>query len=576
MTQIEFNAMGLTPELERAIENMGFTTPTPVQEQAIFPLLESRDVLARSQTGTGKTMAFAIPAIERIDPDLPYVQVLVLCPTRELAMQAADEFRKLARYMPHIHPVEIYGGAPIDKQCILLRKANIVIGTPGRVMDHMRRKTLRLQELRMLILDEADEMLDMGFKEDIETILQDVPETRQTAMFSATMPPAILSLTRNYQHDPLIIEINKDEATIRDIAQTYLEVPRQQKIAALTVLLEYHRPTRTIIFCNTKKMVDEITEALTARGFAAMGLHSDVKQSQRTAIMYNFKRGKTAILAATDIAARGIDVNDVDFVINYDVPQNMEYYIHRIGRTGRAGKSGCSITICGTRGESAFMRRIAFQTKSELKQVDLPTVSAIESARGTELASHIEESIAAETPVMFDQVVAELMEKGYTAEQIAKAALTRFCSEQYAALPEIPKAMQEPRRERTNTAKRFDPTKRDRVYAVMVIDIGSDRGVWKNHLLGAITERTGLSGNDIGKIDVYPERSKVEVPADSMDETISSMQGCTVCGKRVHAEKYSDSQSRRPRERDGKRNDRMRSQDAVPFRKRNTRREMEK
>lgn len=570
MTQIDFNAMGLTPELERAIADMGFTEPTPVQAQAILPLLAGQDVLARSQTGTGKTMAFAIPAIERIDPALAAVQTLILCPTRELAMQAADEFRKLARYMPHIRPVEIYGGAPIDKQCILLRKANIVIGTPGRVMDHMRRKTLRLHELRMLILDEADEMLDMGFKEDIETILQDVPEARQTAMFSATMPPAILTLTRDYQREPVVIEINKDEATIKDIRQTYVEVPRTRKIDALTMLLEYHRPTRTIIFCNTKKMVDEITEGLSARGFAAVGLHSDVKQSQRTSIMYNFKRGKTAILAATDIAARGIDVSDVDFVINYDVPQNTEYYIHRIGRTGRAGKSGCSITICGTRGESAFMRRIAAQTKSQILCIDLPVAEAIEQARGEELMGLIEASMDKAPLAMFDQVVNELVAKGYPAERIAKAVLTRFCAAQYAALPDVPTFAQEPKRERA--ARRTDAAKRNRAYAVMVIDIGSDKGIWKNHLLGAITERTGLRGDDIGKIDVYPERSKVEVPEESIDATLSAMQGCTVCGKRVHAERLTDA-SPRARMRDGKRPERkpFHKPDAKPARKRTPR-----
>jgi ATP-dependent RNA helicase DeaD len=317
MIKIPFSQLNLTPKVERAIAEMGFDFATQVQSEAIPLIRTGVDVIARSQTGTGKTVAFVIPAIERVDTheDKPTIQVLILCPTRELAMQAADEIRKVARFKTGIRPVEIYGGAPIDKQCIRLRRANIVIGTPGRVMDHMRRKTIKLNHLKMIILDEADEMLNIGFKEDIETILMDTPANRQTVLFSATMPPAILKLTEQFQKNPQLIEINKDQVTIKDIEQSYIEVPHLRKNAALVALLDIHEPKRAIIFCNTKKMVDELTELLISRDLSVQSIHSDIKQSQRTSVMQSFKKGRTSILIATDIAARGIDVSDVDFVI---------------------------------------------------------------------------------------------------------------------------------------------------------------------------------------------------------------------------------------------------------------------
>ena len=297
MTQISFSELNLHPEIQRAVTAMGFDFATPVQSETIPLIRAGVDVIARSQTGTGKTAAFAIPAIETTDTEeyKPSVQVLILCPTRELAQQGAEEIRKLARFMPEVRPVEIYGGAPIDKQCIRLRRANIVIGTPGRVMDHMRRKTLKLDKLKMIVLDEADEMLNMGFKEDIETILQDTPESRQTILFSATMPKAILRLTRQFQKDPQLIEINRDQMTIEDIKQSFVEVPHHRKKDALITLLNYYEPQRTIAFCNTKKMVDELDSLLTSQKFSVQSIHRDIKQAQSTAVMQDFKNGKTAI-----------------------------------------------------------------------------------------------------------------------------------------------------------------------------------------------------------------------------------------------------------------------------------------
>ena len=328
-----FADLSLSPALMNAVTDMGFVETTPVQAETIPVIRAGSDLLARSQTGTGKTVAFGIPAVECIDSADRHVQVLILSPTRELAMQCGDEIRKLARYLPHIKTADIYGGSDFNRQFRALRDANIVIGTPGRVMDHMRRETLKLGNLKMIVLDEADEMLNMGFKEDIETILQDVPEQRQTILFSATVPPEILAITRQFQKNPVHIEINRNQVTLDNIKQAYVDIPMYQKQEGLKILFHYHKPRRAIIFANTKTMVDELTELLSGAGFTTGGLHGDMKQLQRTSVMNAFKRGRVNILVATDVAARGIDVSDIDFVFNYDIPKTSDYYVHRkIGR----------------------------------------------------------------------------------------------------------------------------------------------------------------------------------------------------------------------------------------------------
>ncbi len=425
MTKIPFSQLNLTPKVERAIAEMGFEFATQVQSEAIPLIRTGVDVIARSQTGTGKTVAFEIPAIERVDTHekKPTIQVLILCPTRELAQQATEEIRKVARFKTGIRPVEIYGGAPIDKQCIRLRRANIVVGTPGRIMDHMRRKTIKLNHLKMIILDEADEMLNMGFKEDIETILMDTPADRQTVLFSATMPPAILKLTEQFQENPQLIEINKDQVTIKDIEQSYIDLPHHSKKDALVALLDIHEPKRAIIFCNTKKMVDALTELLISRNLSVQSIHSDIKQSQRTSVMQSFKKGRTSILIATDIAARGIDVSDVDFVINYDIPSNTEFYVHRIGRTGRAGKSGRTITLCSGRREVSAMRAIAMDTKSEIKRMDLPSSDEMKNLSSEKIASVMQKTLKNPSQPLYTVLADKLAERGYSYRDIAAAAL---------------------------------------------------------------------------------------------------------------------------------------------------------
>ncbi|MEG0693180.1 MAG: DEAD/DEAH box helicase, partial [Oscillospiraceae bacterium] len=327
MSETKFSELDILPEIRRAIDTLGFDTATNIQSQAIPMIKTGVDVIGRSQTGTGKTIAFGIPALEAIDvkDEKNSLQVMILCPTRELAQQACEEIKKLSQFMHGIKAVEVYGGVPMDRQIIRLKKANIVIGTPGRIMDHMRRKTLKVNNLKMIVLDEADEMLSMGFKEDIETILTDTPEDRQTVLFSATMPPSILAITKQFQKTPSIIEIDKKNVTLDNIEQFYIDAPMGRKMDALNLVLRFHQPKLAMIFANTKRMVDEITEYLCKNDFQAEGLHGDMKQSQRSKVMDSFKFGKTNILVATDVAARGIDVDDVDIVFNYDVPDNEEY-----------------------------------------------------------------------------------------------------------------------------------------------------------------------------------------------------------------------------------------------------------
>jgi len=542
MIKIPFSQLSLTPKVGRAIEEMGFDLATPIQSEAIPLIRTGIDVIARSQTGTGKTIAYAIPAIEKVDTheEKDSIQVLVLCPTRELAQQAAEEIRKVARFKTGIRPVEIYGGTAIDKQCIRLRHANIVIGTPGRIMDHMRRKTIKLSHVKMVVLDEADEMLNMGFKEDIETILKDIPEDRQTVFFSATMPPAILKLTQEFQKDPRLIEINKDQVTIEDIEQHYIDVPHNRKKDALLALLQFHEPKRAIIFCNTKKMVDELTELLLSRHFSAESIHSDIKQSQRTSVMQDFKQGRTAILIATDIAARGIDVSDVDFVINFDLPANSEYYVHRIGRTGRAGKSGCSITLCSGRREISAMRNIALDAKSVIARVELPTSDEMKKLSSAKLLLTMEEALHSKPQPVYSELADRLVERGYSMQSIAAAAM-QLCFESDAAPAQTPVLTSHvkesiPKVKRDTGSVRLKPAR----YEMILIDIGSNHHVAVNHIIGAVTERTGLSSKDIGKVEIFPDQSIVEIPAGHCDEILEAMVGCKITGRPVKTEKLAE------------------------------------
>ena len=369
---LKYQDANIMQEILRATKEMGFEVMTPIQEQAIPILLEGKDIIGQAQTGTGKTAAFAIPMIQRIDPEVRRPQGIILCPTRELAIQAAEEIRKLTRYLHGVKVLPIYGGQDISRQIRALSQGvQIIVGTPGRVMDHLRRHTIKTNEIRMIVLDEADEMLNMGFREDIETVLRDMPEQRQMALFSATMPQAILDITGTYQKDAVYVKVTPKEITVAAIKQAYYRVARKDKFEALCRLIDYYQPAKSLIFCNTKKMVDEITGLLKDRGYEAEGLHGDLSQNQRDTVMNLFRGGRCAILSATDVAASGIDVSGVDAVFNYDVPEDVEYYVHRIGRTGRAGRAGRSFTLITGR-EIFKIREIERICHTTIKERKIP------------------------------------------------------------------------------------------------------------------------------------------------------------------------------------------------------------
>ncbi|HCF70467.1 MAG TPA: DEAD/DEAH box helicase [Syntrophomonas sp.] len=374
-----FNAMNLSDSVIRATAHMGFEEATPVQEKTIPVVLNDQDVIGQARTGTGKTAAFGIPMVEKLDPDIEAIQGMVIAPTRELAIQVAEELNKIGQYKG-IRSLPIYGGQEITYQIKALKKRpQIIVGTPGRLMDHLRRKTVRLQHLAMVVLDEADEMLDMGFREDIETILEQVPSQRQTLLFSATMPAAIQNLARQYMQDPVIISIKSKEMTVPDTEQYYIELQESQKFDVLCRLLDIQSPDLAIVFGRTKRRVDEVFEALNTRGYSAEGLHGDLTQSKRDSVLHHFREGTTEILVATDVAARGLDISGVTHVYNFDIPQDPEGYVHRIGRTGRAGKPGIAMTFITPR-EFGQLQNIEHAIKRRL--IRKPVPSLIEAIEG--------------------------------------------------------------------------------------------------------------------------------------------------------------------------------------------------
>lgn len=518
---ITFRDFPLSEAIQRAVAEVGYTEPTPIQAQSIPLILEGKDVIGRSHTGTGKTAAFGLPAIEMIDPDLEGVQVLALCPTRELAMQAAAEVEKFARYKKGVKVVAVYGGASMEKQIFQLKKgANFVIGTPGRIMDHLRRRTLRLGSLRMVILDEADEMLNMGFREDIETILAQAPEERQTVLFSATMPQPILDITREYQKDPVMVAIGSERSrTAENIEQFYFDCPMGRKMDVLNLLLAKYDPKLSVVFCNTKKMVDELSEYLTNVGYQAVGIHGDMRQSARTQVMASFKSHRTRILIATDVAARGIDVENVDAVFNFDIPQDIEFYVHRIGRTARAGKEGKAYTLISGRRQFYQLRDIMASTGAKIVQAEIPSASEIYESRLSQFAASLAESLAQPLPEG-EAMLHRLTGMGLTAEQVAEAALERLLAGQRKALPEV-----------QVVSRRGES--RDGKQTGVVLSIGRRQRIAPNFILGAIADATGIPGKQVGKIDIYDDYTVVQLGAEDARLTAETMATCRINGHKT-------------------------------------------
>jgi ATP-dependent RNA helicase DeaD len=426
MKVLSFADLALPEPIQKAVKDLGFEEPTPIQSLAIPLLRDGRDVIGQAHTGTGKTAAYGIPIVERVDPAGKQPQALVLCPTRELAIQVSEELRKLARHRRGIIILPVYGGQPIDRQLHALRTGvQVVIATPGRLLDHLDRRSISLATVKTVVLDEADEMLDMGFRDDIETILKKTPTERQTVLFSATMSRQILDLAAKYLRDPRTVQVMHDKLSVPKIEQSYFEVRESGKIDVLSKLLDLYDPQLTLIFANTKRRVDEIVSQLQARGYLGEGLHGDMNQSQRERVMGKFREGKIDILIATDVAARGIDVPDVDLVVNFDVPQDPEYYIHRIGRTGRAGKSGRSFTFVSGR-EMWKLRDIQRFAKIRIAQQAVPKEHEIFTRKAELLAQKIHDIIDKAKLDPETLQVQQIMGDEYTSLEVAAALLSLY------------------------------------------------------------------------------------------------------------------------------------------------------
>ncbi|MFN7140582.1 MAG: DEAD/DEAH box helicase, partial [Limisphaerales bacterium] len=423
MTPKLFADLGLSQELLKAIDKLGFEQASPIQAESIPVLMSGKDVVGQSQTGSGKTAAFSIPASEKTDPQKKEVQILILCPTRELAVQVSEEVHKLASFKRGIHALPIYGGQSYERQFWGLKQgAQIVIGTPGRVMDHMRRGTLRLDHVKMIILDEADVMLDMGFREDIEFVLAALPQERQTVFFSATMPRPIQELIQKFARDPQTVRIEQKAVTVPTVEQVFYEVNRPFKVELLTRLIDIHDYKLGIVFCNTKRMVDDLVDHLNAQGYSADRLHGDMSQGMRDRVMNKFRKSGLEFLVATDVAARGIDVDDVQVVFNYDLPYDPEDYVHRIGRTGRAGRSGRAISFVSGR-ELFQVQHIERFTKMKIHRAKIPTVNEVEEARLNVFLSKIRETLQSGKFKPQDHLIERLLEEGFTSTDIASALI---------------------------------------------------------------------------------------------------------------------------------------------------------
>ena len=524
MEKIRFEELNCSEEIRKAVKDMGFEETTPIQALAIPLVLEGKDVVGQAQTGTGKTAAFGIPAIDMVDPQRNETQALILCPTRELAVQVSEELAKIARYKRGVRTLPIFGGQPIERQIKGLKKGvQIVIGTPGRVMDHMRRRTLKLDNLKMMILDEADEMLNMGFREDIETILESVSSERQTLLFSATMPKPIMDIIHKYQTDPKIVKVVHRELTTPNVNQVYLEVKQKDKLEVLTRLIDMYSPKLSLVFCNTKKKVDEVTDLLQSRGYASDKIHGDMKQSLRINVMNKFKRGDIEVLIATDVAARGLDIDDVESVFNFDMPTHEEYYVHRIGRTGRAGRAGSAFTFVTGR-DFYLLRNVMKYTKKKIKKHPIPTISDIETIKTSIFLEKIKKKIDEGKLEKYIKVLEDLLDDDFSAIEIAAALLKMELEIKDVVEIDI------------RPDKTYKSTGAEKGMVRMFINIGKNKRIRPQDVVGAIAGETSISGKNIGEIDIFDNYTFVEIPEEYADEVLSIMSKNTIKGNKINIE----------------------------------------
>jgi ATP-dependent RNA helicase DeaD len=590
--KIRFDSLPLSEGIQEAVKEMGFEFASPIQSEAIPYVLEGRDVIGQAQTGTGKTAAFGIPMIEHIVPFEKFVQAIILCPTRELAVQVSEEMKKLSKFTKGVWVTTVYGGDSIDRQIKSLKAgANIVVGTPGRVIDLIERRALKLQQASMIVLDEADEMLDMGFREDIESILQEMPNERQTVLFSATMSKPIMALTSRYLTEPKLVKVVKNEITNVNIEQLYFDVKGRAKMEVTTRLIDFYALKLMLIFCNQKKRVDEVVEELVSRGYAAEGLHGDLRQSQRTQVMNRFRNGNVNILVATDVAARGLDVDNVDAVINYDIPLDEEYYVHRIGRTGRAGKFGKAFTLV-VGSERNRLREIMNYTKVKIDKGVIPSFTDVVGIKKGMFIERVAATINEGDLEVFSDSLENLQHAGFSTEQIVAALVkmnmgiqkNEFGDENLEGELERQsrKYGREERgggyrdrdsrgggerrgggrfdrdsrgggdrggrferggdrdRDRSPRGPRVDregkPYKTDENMVRMFVNIGFNEKISPSNIVGAFAGETGIPGNVLGQIQIENKHTYVDVPKEYANQVIDKMAGAQIKGKRVLVE----------------------------------------
>jgi len=572
MEKRRFTELGLSAEMLKAVDKMGFEEASPIQTAVIPVAMSGRDVVGLSSTGSGKTAAFGIPAIESVDPRVRGVQALVLCPTRELAVQVAEEMGKLAHFKRGVTGVPIYGGQSYERQFrALAAGVQIVIGTPGRVMDHMERGTLKLETLKAVVLDEADRMLDMGFREDIEKILSAVPETRQLFFFSATMPRAIQDLIKRYSRDPAWVKIEAVAQNAPQVEQVYFEVDRRSKIEALTRLIDVHDFRYGIIFCSTKVMVDDLEEHLHSRGYATDRLHGDISQAQRDRVMQKFRERKFEFLVATDVAARGLDVDDLEVVFNYDLPNDAEDYTHRIGRTGRAGKSGRAFTFVS--GQEIYkLQSMMRWAKLSIRRGKIPSLDEVEEARTNVFFEKIRATLEAKEFKPHDRMIDRLLDQGYASTDICSALIHLLQGESAGkttkaveapvgqvgqmkpkkAAPTWAKAVAEKpaaddceeaqhesagkfaaqREEKTKKSKYERParTGREPGMSTLFLNVGRKQLVTPADIVGKISGVMRMSADVVGAIDIHQRHTLVDVAEAEAPAIVKKLAGVKMKG----------------------------------------------
>ncbi|GJL50136.1 MAG: DEAD-box ATP-dependent RNA helicase CshA [Nitrospirales bacterium] len=556
-----FATLGLEAALLTTLETLGYEEPTPIQQEAVPPLLAGRDLLGRAATGTGKTAAFTLPLLQRLAhaqrQQHPFA--LILVPTRELAIQVSEAVQRYGKEQ-HVTILAVYGGQAIRPQLVELKRGvDVVVATPGRALDHIRRKTLQLKDLKIVVLDEADEMLNMGFAEDLDAILQQTPAERQTALFSATMPARIASIARRHLQDPVEIRIEKEEVktgAVPRVHQIGYLVSRQYKIAALARTLEMDSPKSALVFCRTRLEVDELTSKLNSRGYQSEGLHGGMSQVQRDRVMNSFRSGKTELLVATDVAARGLDISHVSHVMNYDVPSSPEAYVHRIGRTGRAGRAGTAITFIEPR-ERWLLQNIERRTKTTIEMASLPTVADLQAKRLERIESSIQETLKAKRFDQFTSIVNTLTEKfdlvDVAAAAIQLAAGLKKGEQQDEEIPslsghphDVPQRSRRGRREmpdRPRTEKprgrsersvgRRDRTVRSTGMVTLQFGAGRAAGIRPGDLVGAIANEAKLNSNVIGPIKISEQSSQVKVPEELAKGIIKAFGRTRLKGQKV-------------------------------------------